>query len=430
MRIAYQYRIKPNTEQKATINKWLEMLRHQYNYLLADRFTWWEKNRNPINSCSIFVSHIPELRDKPDYYSQKRSLVQLKKDRPWYKELHCHVLQDMVKRVDLAFSRFLKGDSNGNRSGKPRFKGKGRYRTFTYPQGKDIKFKKKLVYLPKIGNVEVIWHRPLPVGFDIKTVSITKKVDGFYITFSLEDKSVPTIKNEIKPTRKNSVGIDLGLEKFVTISSGVLIEPPKYFRKSQENLTKLQQKAELRPKGSRGRHKLYKKIGRLHQKIARQRKDFHYNTAQYLLNRFDCVFVEDLKVTNMARRCKPKQADDGTYLPNGQASKSGLNKSFYDAGLSQFVEILISKAEKAGLLVVKVDPRGTSQHCSDCLNKVSKSLGDRWHLCPNCSLMLDRDLNSAILIQKLGLGIASIKNDQSVKKQKGKKPTLILANTV
>jgi len=421
MRIAHQYRLKPSTEQKATIARWLEKLRCQYNFLLADRFNWWEENRTSINACPL-ITHLPELRDKPDYFSQKRSLTQLKKERPWYQELDSQVLQNMVERVKLSFERFIKGDSNGNRSGKPRFKSKNRYKTFTYPQGSRITFKNKKVVLPKIGYLEVVWHRPLPEGFTIKIVSIHKKADGYYITFSLEDKTVPDNRSEVKPTLKNSIGIDLGLEKFVTTSNGLLLEPPKFFRKSQEQLAKLQRKAESRKKGSRSRHKLYKKVAKLHQKIARQRKDFHYNTATKLLSTADCVFVEDLQVANMTKRCKPKQDDNGNYLPNNQAAKSGLNKSFTDAGLGQFVEILTSKAEKAGLLVVKVDPKGTSQHCSECLNRVPKELSDRWHKCPNCGLMLDRDLNSAILIQKVGLGIASLKNAQPTSKSRKRSP--------
>jgi len=422
MRIAYQYRLKPTTEQKAVINKWLDMLRYQYNYLLADRFDWYQHNRCPINSCPLITS-IPELREQPDYYNQKRSLTKLKEERPWYQAIHSQVLQNMVERVKTTFERYLKCDSNGKRSGKPRFKSKNQYKSFTYPQGKEIRFKNKRIYLPKIGDIKIVWHRKLPTGFDIKTVTITKKADGFYITFSLEDKSVPDIKNEIKPTLKNSIGIDLGLEKFLTTSNGILIPPPKYLRKAETRLAKLQKKASSRPKKSRARKLLYKKVAKLHQKIARQRKDFHYKTATKLLATADCVFVEDLQVANMTRRCKPKQDDSGNYLPNNQATKSGLNKSFADAGLSQFVEILTSKAEKAGLLVVKVDPRGTSQHCSECLNRVPKELKDRWHLCPNCGLMLDRDLNSAILIQKVGLDTALLKNAQSSKLKK-EKPTL------
>jgi len=355
------------------------------------------------------MTYLPELKDKPDYFSQKRSLTQLKLNRPWYKEIDSQVLQNMVERVKLSFERFITGDSSGNRSGKPRFKKKNRYRTFTYSQGSRITFKAKKVKLPKIGVVEIVWHRLLPVGFTINTVSIHKKADGYYITFSLEDKSVPEKRSEVNPTLTNSIGIDLGLEKFVTTSNGVFIAPPKFFRKSQEQLTKLQQKASSRRNGSKAKHKLFKKIAKLHQKIARQRKDFHYNVATDLLTTADCIFVEDLQVANMTKRCKPKQDNNGNYLPNNQAAKSGLNKSFADAGLGQFVEILTSKAEKAGLLAVKVDPKGTSQHCCECLNRVPKELSDRWHSCPSCGLSIDRDLNSAILIQKVGLGIASLK---------------------
>jgi putative transposase len=112
------------------------MLCSQYNYLLADRFNWYEQNRSPINACPL-ICHLPELRDNPGYYSQKKTLPQLKKTHPWYSEIYSQVLQDVVKRVKVTFDRFLKGDSNGKRSGKPRFKARNRYRTFTYPQMKD-----------------------------------------------------------------------------------------------------------------------------------------------------------------------------------------------------------------------------------------------------------------------------------------------------
>ncbi|WP_051036441.1 RNA-guided endonuclease TnpB family protein [Pleurocapsa sp. PCC 7327] len=152
-----------------------------------------------------------------------------------------------------------------------------------------------------------------------------------------------------------------------------------------------------------------KKIARLHQKIARQRKQFHFETAQDLLKQSDVIFIEDLDIKNMSKRNKPKTDEQGKFLPNKQAQKSGMNKSFWDAGLGQFIEILMYKAEKAGAKVIKVNPRGTSQYCSNCLNKVTKTLSDRWHSCP-CGCELDRDTNAAILIKKVGLGIASLKN--------------------
>lgn len=411
MRIAYQYRLLPTSEQRAEMSRWLDMLRLQYNWMLSERFQWWEENRSSVNACPL-ICHLPELKDQPDYYSQKRSLVSLKQDRPWYKDIHSQVLQDMVKRVKLAFDRYLSGDSNGNRSGKPRFKGKNRYRSFTYPQASIDWIDGNKIELPKLGIFKVVWHRPLPEGFSVKTAIITQKADGWYITLTLEDVSVPEFASDIEPTIDNSIGIDLGLEKFLADSEGEFEPIPQHFRKSEEKLARLQQKVSTAKKGSRARKLLVRKVAKLHQKITRQRKQFHCKTAQKVLKKADVVFVEDLSVKNMSRRAKPKQDEAGKFLPNGQSAKSGLNKSIADAGWSQFVDILAFKAEKAGQRVVKVNPKGTSQHCSNCLNRVPKELSDRWHSCPHCGTELDRDTNAAILIKKVGLDIALLKNAQ------------------
>lgn len=308
--------------------------------------------------------------------------------------------------------RYLKEDKKGKRSGRPRFKGKGRYRSFTYPQLGKNPVKGNLINLSEIGWVKMILHRPLLDGFKLKTATITKKIDGWYISLNLENKSVPQFESDITPTTENSIGIDLGLEKIVSTSTHEFVFLPKYFRILEQKLSKLQRKVATKNQRSRARKILNRKIAKLHQKIARQRKQFHFETAQWLLSKADVVFVEDLKVKNMSRRCKLKQDEDREYLPNGQSRKAGLNKSFADAGLSQFVDILSFQAEKAGLRVIKVDPRGTSQHCSQCLNRVPKGLSDRWHFCYHCGLILDRDVNSAILLQKVGMGIASLKNAQ------------------
>jgi putative transposase len=397
------------------MNKWLEMLRHQYNWMLADRFDWWEMNRCAVNACPLICS-IAELREQPEYYGQKRSLVTLKQDRPWYKEIHSQVLQDMVKRVKLAFDRYIKGDCNGKKSGRPRFKGANRYRSFTYPQASIDWIDGNRIELPKIGAVKVIWHRPLPEGFEVKSAIVTHKADGWYVTLSLQDDSIPNQVTDTIPDWDNSIGIDMGLEYFIATSEGDLIEYPKHFRMAESKLARLQQKRELRPKGSVARKKLNQRIARLHQKIARQRYQFHCETADRLLSQSDVIFTEDLKVANMTKRCKPKQDAGGTFLPNGQAAKSGLNKSFADAGIGQFVnQILPFKAERAGKITIKVDPNGTSQHCAICLNRVSKALSDRWHSCPECKAEMPRDMNSGILIKKVGLGLASLKKARKSK---------------
>ena len=382
------------------------MLRHQYNYLLAERFDWWTHNRCAINACPLTCS-IAKPSERPEYYGQKRSLVQLKAERPWYQDIHAHVLQDMVKRVDLAFTRFLKGDSNGKRSGKPRFKGEGRYRTFKFPAVKPDCINGNKVTLPKLGPVKFIQHRPIPEGFKIKGAAITLKADGWYITVTLEDKSVPQQPElSIQPTETNSIGVDAGLEYFIACSDGTLIEPPQYFRHSEQKLAVLQQKRELRPRGRKARRKLNGRIAKLHQRIARQRRQFHYETAHKLCHQADVIFIENLRVSNMARKNKPKQDKGGQYLPNGQSAKSGLNKSFADAGIGGFLnDILPQVAAKAQCKVIKVNPAGTSQHCAMCLNRVPKSLSDRWHDCSHCGVSIQRDHNSGILIKKVGLGV-------------------------
>ncbi len=229
MRLAYQYKLSLTKTQKEKIDKTLDMLQHQYNWMLAERFNWYEQNRCSVNACPL-ICHLRELKNRPTYYSQKQSLVQLKIDRPWYKEIHSQVLKEVPKRVELAFDRLVKGDVNGKGSGQPRFQGQNQYKTFIYPQFKQHNLFENKVRLSKIGDLKVIVHRPIPDGFTIKTVSVTKKANSYYVTFSLEDKSVPEIKPDIKRGKK--VGIDVGLIDFFVTSNNESIPAPKYWRKS------------------------------------------------------------------------------------------------------------------------------------------------------------------------------------------------------
>ena len=386
MKIAYQYRLKPTKQQRAKIDHWLSMLCSEYNYLLADRFSWYEQNRCPRNACPL-VCHLAELRDNPDYYSQKKTLPNLKKTHPWYKDIHSQVLQDVVKRVKLTFDRFIKGDKNGNRSGRPRFKKKHRYRTFTYPQMKEGCLEDNLINLPKIGKVKVILHRPIPEEFKIKTASIIKKCDGYYLVLSLEDETVPEVKPDINPD--SIVGIDVGLKEFLTTSEGETIEIPQYYRKSQKRLKVIQKRVSRRKKGGKNRLKAIKQLGRQHKKVADKRKDFHFKSANYLLSKYDVIAHEKLNVKGLA--------------------KSRLAKSVLDAGWSSFLTILTSKALNAGLLAVPVSSRDTSQDCCNCGKKVPKKLHVRWHDCPHCGCSLDRDHNAAINIRNRAEGQSVLK---------------------
>ncbi len=420
MRKSYQYKLKLTASQSQQINRWLDMLRHQYNYLLADRFNWWKYNR-----CDLIIPQgeyclryceigSQELRNNPDWHSQSASLPVLKKQRPWYKEIYSQVLQDCVKRVKLAFDRYIKGNSSGSRSGRPRFKNRNRYRTFTFPKIKDENLTGNQIKLPKLGVLEFIKSRDIANGFKLKTVSISRKADGYYITFSVEDKSVPDLEIDTIPTELNTVGIDLGLEKLYVDSFNNRALPQKHLRKSELKLAKLQRKLEDFSRSKKAKRLVQRAISKLHQKIARQRKDWHYNEAHKLIKSCDVLAIEDLKIRNMKRKNRPKKIE-GVFVPNGQSAKSGLNKSWSDNAVGQFVEILSQVAKKYGTRIIKVNPRGTSQHCSNCLNKVSKTLSDRWHDCDSCGLSVDRDYNSALLIKKLAVGSSQDKKLPSLR---------------
>jgi len=348
--------------------------------LLADRFDWYERNRSPINACPL-ICNLPELRDNPNYYSQKKTLPQLKVTHPWYKEVYSQVLQDVVKRVKVVFDRFLKGDINGKKSGKPRFKPRSRYRTFTYPQIKDGCLKDSLISLPMFGEVKVILHRSIPAGFKLKTVSITKKADGYYVTLSLEDPTVPEINPDFNP--ELITGIDVGLKYFLTTASGDTVAISQHYRKAQKQLRVIQKRVSRRKKGSNRKAKAVKQLGKKHKKVADKRKDFHFKTANQLLKKYDVIAYEDLNVKGLARTNKAK--------------------SIHDAGWSSFLSILATKAENAGLITIAVSAYNTSQNCSACGVKVPKELSERWHSCA-CGCSLDRDHNAAINIKNRAVG--------------------------
>ncbi|KAM3093290.1 RNA-guided endonuclease InsQ/TnpB family protein [Phormidesmis sp. 146-35] len=387
MRTAYQYRLRPTSSQVATLSNWLDLLRRQYNYRLGERFSWYEQNRCDINACAL-ICYLPERRDNPDFYSQKRDLVNSKALFPEYADIHSQVLQDCIARVKKTFDRWMKGDCNGKKSGKPRFKGVGRYRSFTFPQMKQDCIQGKFIKLPMIGNVKLIQHRPLPDGFKIKTATISHKVDGWYVVLSLEDASVPVLTPDI-PAMENTIGIDLGLKSFLTDDLGNEVAIPQHYRKAERNLKRLQRSLSRKKKGSLRRKKAIKRVGKAHLKVSNTRKDFHYKTANKLLLQGKHVAHEKLNIKGLA--------------------KSRLAKSVNDAGWSQFLQILSIKAERAGLLTIAVNPNGTSQDCSNCGQKVKKALSERWHFCHNCGCSLDRDHNAAINIKHRAVGHSVLK---------------------
>ncbi|MEY3867357.1 MAG: hypothetical protein RLZZ338_1248 [Cyanobacteriota bacterium] len=422
MKTTYQYQLYPNTNQKLTLNQWLRICRYWYNRQLGDRFDWWDNNRTAVNACPL-ISSISPPREKPNYYSQKKQLPLLKKDlvKVFHsgelldlKQVDSTLLQDVSKRVDKAFERFIVGDSQGKKSGRPRFKTEADYRTMTFATASNnwIKLIRKswmYIRLPKLGVVKVRMHRPIPYGFTIKQASVTKKADGWFIQLIFEDISVPQFTpDKVIPTWDNSMGLDAVLHEdvYLATSEGEKLPSLKPLRQNQAKLDRISQKRNKRKRGSKARRKLAKKEALQHQKIARSRKDFHYKTAHKLIRtgaRF--FFYEELNLKGLTKRNKVKQDDNGNYLPNRQAAKSGLNKSWLDAAFGQFFQTLEYIAGKAGSVVVSQKPAYTSMVLcyrneiifTDC------SIRDYWD--EQNSLMVDRDINAAINLKRLGLDI-------------------------
>jgi putative transposase len=403
MLITYQYKCNPTPEQASTMEGWGELLRRHWNYALGQRLDWLHRTRCQSDRCSIVSEPIGDVPEKVDYYSQASELRQTKELFPEYKNIYADCQQQNLMRLDKAWKRWLIPEKMGKRGGRPRFKKRGDICSFTFPRvnnakagahltGNILLAKRERVFalqLSKIGEIEVILHRPIPDGFAIKQATLVRKVDGWYVSFPLEDDTVPSGLpiDEIK----SAVGIDVGLEKFLATSDGQAVEIPQFYRKSQRHLARKQRQLARMKKGSKNYQRQSNKVARFHLHVARQRKEFHYLVAHWLCDQYDLVAFENLNIKGLAR--------------------TRLAKSILDAAWGSFLNILQAVAVKRGKWAVGGDPRGTSIECSSCSGRVEKTLKHRVHDCPHCGLVIDRDWNSGINLlnrvkRTLGLAFA------------------------
>ncbi len=387
MKLAHLYRIKLSTKQVAIMETWLEMLRRHFNYALGQRLDWLRRTRCQIDRCSKVSEPIGNIPDKfPSYNVQAGELKQTKELFPAYKDIHAEVQQQNLKRLDKAWDRWMKPNKLGKRAGRPRFKKKGEMRSFTFPRincpkAGVNKIEDGVLTLSKIGSMPVFMHRPLPEGFELKTATIVKKADGWYIAISLEDDSVPAPKpmDEIK----SAIGIDLGLKSFLVTSTGEFVDVQQHYRRTQKHLARQQKRLARKKQGSINSQKQKQKISCIHQRLARKREDFHYNVEHKLVAKYDLITAEALNIKGLAR--------------------TKLAKSIYDVAWGKFLTILEAVALRSGVHFVKVSPHSTTIDCSQCGTKVPKTLSVRLHQCPKCELELDRDENAAINILYKGL---------------------------
>jgi len=309
------------------------------------------------------------------FYNQSAELPEIKKVLQEYKTVNAQVLQDVLRRLDKSYQNFFRRLKAGEKAGFPRFQSYKRYNSFTYPQS-GFSLSGTHLQLSKIGNIKVKLHRP--VEGKTKTCTIIRKNDKYYVCFSCEAEP------QAIPLTYQDIGIDMGIKEFCITSDGELMPNPKNYRKSEDKLKKQQRAVSRKKKGSNRRKKAVAILANTHEHITNQRKDNAHKVANNLLNKYDTICREDLQINNMVKNHR-------------------LAKSISDAGWGIFFDILDTKAKQTlGKRVIKVDPKYTSQICSNCGQIVKKSLSVRTHKC-ECGLEIDRDINAAINILHKGL---------------------------
>lgn len=336
----------------------LEECRWLYNHFLEQRKASWEQEKKSLN-----------------YHTQAVSIPKLKQEKPSLNIVHSQVLQNVAVRIDLAFKALFRRVKSGEKAGYPRFKGKGCYDSFTFPQT-GFEIISNGLKLSKIGTVKIKLHRQMEGK--IKTCTIRRSATGkWYVSFSCITEPKPLSKSD------KVVAIDVGLESFATFSDGFKIPNPRFFRRDEKDLAKVQRKLSKAEKGTPERKKRRKAVAKVHERIFNRRNNFCHQESRKIVNQYGIICIEDLSVNQMAHnRC--------------------LSKSIHDAAWSQFAQYLSYKAENADRILIRVNPAYTSQTCSRCGHREVKKLSNRVHHCSCCGFVCDRDHNASLNILTLG----------------------------
>lgn len=357
----------------------MEICRGAFNYALREIKDWCDSRKCLVDRCSVEKEYIlsPELKF-PNEIQQLNNLPRAKKEFLQLGEVPSQVLQQAIKQLHVGWKYFQERGF-----GFPRFKKYGQFKSLLFPQFKENPVTNLHIKLPKIGAIPINLHRPIPTGFVVKQVRIMRKADHWYASISLQcDVIVPN------PTpHGHPIGVDIGLEKFLATSDGILVKPPKFFKTLQSRLKVLQRRLARLQKRSKNYEKQRLKVARLHHQIDNTRKDFHYKQAHALCDAGDMVFMEDLDYRTSA--------------------KGMFGKHMLDAAFGQFRTIVKYVCWKRGKICSEVDARGTSQQCPECGGEVKKDLSVRIHDCPHCGYKTDRDVAAGQNIRNRGIKLIS-----------------------
>jgi len=358
---AYKFRLYPSKQIKQKLLWTLDKCRFIYNDML-----------DSLNK-----------QEKPNRLKLQSQLPKLKNQYPELKKVYSKVLQYEPYKLFSNLRALSQLKKKGKRVGKLRFKGKEWFKTFTYNQsGFKIMLTGKrcqTLHLSKIGDIPMRIHRTFKGT--IKQITVKRYKSGtWFAMLSVEQKT------NIKPAKiTKAVGIDVGITNFTTDSDGRTITNPYNLKKSMKKLRREYRKFSRTKKKSNNRNKKRIKIAKTFEKITNQRDDFLHKLSYAYVNTYDLIAVEELRISNMVRN-------------------HHLAQSIADCSWSRFMQMLSYKAGNAGKMVIKVEPKNTSQKCSQCDELVRKSLAVRTHRC-SCGAILDRDYNASLNILASGLEI-------------------------
>ena len=374
MILSYKYRIYLNKEQRKVLEQNFRFCSFLYNCALEERNSYYKKYKKSISYASQ-TAQLPEIKKSFKEQSQN---------------IYSQSLQQVLKRLDASYKNFFRRvGQKASKAGFPRYKSADRYRSIVFPQsdlkkgGVKLLDNKKLNIFGIPGEVRVKWHRPYQGR--CKQITLLKQGEHFYIVLSCDG-----VPKALLPKTGKEIGIDLGLNSFIMADDGTKFHHPKPYKTAKEKLAWHNRRLAAKQRGSNNRKRAKRSLAKCYERVSNVRNDFLHKVAKQLVAENDRIIIEDLNVKSMLE------------AKGFVAKKSNIQ----DASWARFASLLAYKAERAGKLLIRVNPKNTSKKCFCCSNiKADLTLEDRTYNCEACGFAIDRDLNAALNIKWLGTSL-------------------------
>ena len=434
MQVTYRFKLYPSNEQVIRLNEWLQKIRSLLNVCLADRIDSYQDTFKQGEFCNLrskgvatplacsvnksaslgeyWKENNPSKRrgDKNKPFNPRRSAYEIhsslstswRQTKPWYQDVNSDVLQQGLRNQNKAFQNFFAG-----RAKFPRFKRRCDI-GIEYKPG-TVKIRENKIKFPSLGWMKFAKSREISNNWSIRTVTITKEIDDWYVSVLLKDETIPDYCYKTEAELDTIVGCDVGINKIAAFSSGDVKPNPKISKQFERRLRIRQRRLSRKKKGSNNWKKAGKEVAKVHRDIRRHRQDFQWKLGKKIAEMADVIVFEDLNIQGMKKRCKPKRCPEtGKYLRNNQKAKSQLNKAISDAAWYSLRQKTKHQAAKLGNWAIEVNPRGSSQECCNCHYISPKNRDKEKFVCENCGHYDDADLNAGKILalrgkEKLGI---------------------------